>query len=56
MKKLLLFLILPFTFLISQETHAQKDPKAKLVLDGMSKKFQSMKGFTANFDFIILIY
>ncbi|MBM3169820.1 MAG: outer membrane lipoprotein carrier protein LolA, partial [Bacteroidetes bacterium] len=32
---------------------AQKDPKAKAVLDGMSQKFQSMKGFTASFDFTI---
>jgi outer membrane lipoprotein-sorting protein len=51
MKKFLLFLFLPFTFLTTFESHAQKDPKAKLVLDQMSKKFQSMKGFTANFDF-----
>jgi outer membrane lipoprotein-sorting protein len=51
MKKFLLFLFLPFTFLSALESHAQKEPKAKLVLDEMSKKFQSMKGFTANFDF-----
>lgn len=30
---------------------AQKDPKAKVILDAMSKKFQAMNGFTANFDF-----
>lgn len=30
---------------------AQKDPKAKAVLDGMSQKYQSMKGFTASFDY-----
>lgn len=33
------------------EAQAQKDPKAKAVLDGMSQKFQSMKGFTASFDY-----
>jgi outer membrane lipoprotein-sorting protein len=51
MKKFLLSLFLAFTFLTTFESDAQKDPKAKLVLDEMSKKFQSMKGFTANFDF-----
>lgn len=33
------------------EASAQKDPKAKAVLDGMSQKYQSMKGFTASFDY-----
>lgn len=33
------------------EGFAQKDPKAKTVLDGMSQKYQSMKGFTAGFDY-----
>jgi len=32
---------------------AQKDPKAKVVLDGMSQKFLSMKGFTASFEYTI---
>lgn len=51
MKNLLLFLILTFSFFYSLEIQAQKDPKAKVVLDGMSKKFQAMKAFTGNFDF-----
>lgn len=33
------------------EAAAQKDPKAKVILDEMSKKFQAMNGFTASFDF-----
>lgn len=33
------------------QASAQKDPKAKVVLDAMSQKFQSMKGFTAGFDY-----
>ncbi len=41
------FLFVLFSF----EAAAQKDPKAKVILDGMSKKFQAMNGFTASFDF-----
>ncbi|OOG69369.1 outer membrane lipoprotein carrier protein LolA [Algoriphagus sp. A40] len=44
---LLLFLLVLTGF----ESFAQKDPKAKAVLDGMSQKYQSMKGFTAGFDY-----
>lgn len=51
MKKLLLFLFAPLAFFYSPEVEAQKDPKAKIILDGMSEKFQSMKAFTGNFDF-----
>lgn len=51
MKKLALVFTLVLTFLYAADAAAQKDPKAKVVLDGMSQKFQSMKGFTANFDF-----
>jgi outer membrane lipoprotein-sorting protein len=42
-----LFLLVSISF----EAAAQKDPKAKVILDGMSKKFQAMNGFTASFDF-----
>lgn len=51
MKNLLPLLVLSLTFFYSPESQAQKDPKARVVLDGMSKKFQSMKAFTGNFDF-----
>lgn len=44
-------LLLLFLFLAAFEVAAQKDPKAKTVLDGMSQKYQSMKGFTASFDY-----
>ncbi|RIW18636.1 outer membrane lipoprotein carrier protein LolA [Algoriphagus lacus] len=43
--------LLFFVFFIGFEAIAQKDPKAKVVLDGMSQKYQSMKGFTASFDY-----
>jgi outer membrane lipoprotein-sorting protein len=47
--------ILFFAFLAScffaAPSQAQKDPKAKVVLDAMSQKFQSMKGFTASFEY-----
>jgi outer membrane lipoprotein-sorting protein len=51
MKKitLLFFLLISASFVF--EAAAQKDPKAKIILDGMSKKFQGMNGFTASFDF-----
>lgn len=51
MKKLTLVFTLFLSFLYVADVAAQKDPKAKVVLDGMSQKFQSMKGFTANFDY-----
>lgn len=50
MKSPVLSLILVFLFFASS-AFAQKDPKAKAVLDGMSQKYQSMKGFTAGFDY-----
>ena len=43
-----------FVFILvfaSFEAFSQKDPKAKSVLDGMSEKYQSMRGFTAGFDY-----
>jgi outer membrane lipoprotein-sorting protein len=40
-----------FLLFLAFEAAAQKDPKAKAVLDGMSQKYQSMKGFTASFDY-----
>ncbi len=51
MKKLALVFTIFLSVLFAEDAAAQKDPKAKVVLDGMSQKFQSMKGFTANFDF-----
>jgi outer membrane lipoprotein-sorting protein len=51
MKKLTLGLIIFLSIFTVIEASAQKDPKAKAVLDGMSQKFQSMQGFTASFDF-----
>lgn len=33
------------------QAQAQKDPKAKTVLDAMSQKYKSMNGFTAGFDY-----
>jgi outer membrane lipoprotein-sorting protein len=47
--KLNIFLF--FFLAVVIECVAQKDPKAKVVLDGMSQKYQSMKGFTASFDY-----
>ena len=44
-------LLLFFLGLISFEASAQKDPKAKAVLDAMSQKYQNMKGYTAGFDY-----
>jgi len=51
MKKLALVFTIFLSVLFAADAAAQKDPKAKVVLDGMSQKFQSMKGFNANFDF-----
>jgi outer membrane lipoprotein-sorting protein len=45
------FLLLFFLVIGSFQAFAQKDPKAKVVLDAMSQKYQSMKGFTAGFDY-----
>ncbi len=36
---------------LSTVTMAQKDPKAKAVLDGVSQKYKSLKGLKAEFDF-----
>ena len=49
-RKILFFAFLASCFLAAP-SQAQKDPKAKVVLDAMSQKFQSMKGFTASFDY-----
>lgn len=51
MKKLTLIFTIFLSIFTVIEVSAQKDPKAKEVLDGMSQKFQSMQGFTASFDF-----
>ena len=49
-------LVIPFLFLFFVgfgflNAQAQKDPKAKTVLDAMSQKYQSMNGYTAGFDY-----
>ncbi len=51
MKKLALVFTIFLSIFFVADAAAQRDLKAKVVLDGMSQKFQSMKGFTANFDF-----
>lgn len=51
MKKLIPFNLLLFLVFFSFQSFAQKDSKAREVLDAMSAKYQSMNGFTANFDF-----
>lgn len=45
------YFLLFFLFLGCFEAFGQKDPKAKAVLDAMSQKYQSLKGFTAGFDY-----
>ena len=47
----LLFFPFLVSFLLAVPSLAQKDPKAKEVLDAMRTKFQSMKGFTASFEY-----
>ncbi|MDF2156833.1 outer membrane lipoprotein carrier protein LolA [Algoriphagus sp. CAU 1675] len=51
MNKNTLFFTLLLNFILILSASAQKDPKAKTVLDAMSQKFKSMNGFTASFDF-----
>jgi len=51
MKKFALVFSLFVLVSLSFEATAQKDPKAKALLDAMSQKFQAMNGFTASFDF-----
>ncbi|MEP0713579.1 MAG: outer membrane lipoprotein carrier protein LolA, partial [Algoriphagus sp.] len=51
MKKIALVYTLILALVCSFEAAAQKDPKAKVILDAMSQKFQKMNGFTANFSF-----
>ena len=51
MKKIILLFFLFIAVTFSFEATAQKDPKAKILLDAMSQKFQAMNGFTASFDF-----
>jgi len=52
MKKITLFASLIFSIIFFLDAKAQKEPKAKAVLESMSQKYQSMNGFTGNFDFI----
>jgi outer membrane lipoprotein-sorting protein len=51
MKSPFLLILICVLFFSGFQTFAQKDPKAKDVLDDMSEKYQSMKGFTAGFDY-----
>ncbi|GMQ28797.1 outer membrane lipoprotein carrier protein LolA [Algoriphagus confluentis] len=51
MKQVFPYFLLIFLVFVSSFAFGQKDPKAKAILDGMSKKYQSLNGFTANFDF-----
>jgi outer membrane lipoprotein-sorting protein len=51
MKKITLLFLLLISVAFNFEAVAQKDAKAKAILDAMSQKFQAMNGFTANFDF-----
>jgi outer membrane lipoprotein-sorting protein len=37
--------------LFVQTAYSQKDPKAKAILDGVSQKYQSLKGMKASFEF-----
>lgn len=43
-----MFLLAAF---ISPDVMAQKDPKAKAILDGVSQKYKSLKGLKASFEF-----
>ncbi|MHA7131583.1 LolA family protein [Algoriphagus namhaensis] len=51
MNKLIRLLSFFFLLFLAIPSFSQKDPQAKSVLDAMSAKYQSMKGFTANFEF-----
>ncbi|TDQ17429.1 outer membrane lipoprotein-sorting protein [Algoriphagus boseongensis] len=51
MRLVLSLFLLFFIGLAPLKLQAQKDPKAKTVLDAMSQKYQSMNGFTAGFDY-----
>jgi outer membrane lipoprotein-sorting protein len=46
-----LFLVICLIGIISFPAYSQKDPKAKAVLDGVSEKYQSLKGLKASFEF-----
>ncbi|EKB50021.1 LolA family protein [Cecembia lonarensis] len=48
-QKLVRFVLL--LVLISNTAFSQKDPKAKAILDGVSQKYQSLKGMKASFEF-----
>ncbi|GHB45031.1 LolA family protein [Mongoliitalea lutea] len=51
MKRFLLtFIIVLFCIPFSGTLYAQKDPKAKAVLDGMSQKYRGLKGLKASFE------
>jgi outer membrane lipoprotein-sorting protein len=51
MKKQITLIIFLLAAFISPVVLAQKDPKAKAILDGMSQKYKSLKGLKASFEF-----
>jgi len=51
MKKNTLVYTLFLVVFFALSAHAQKDDKAKVLLDAMSQKFKAMNGFTASFDY-----
>jgi outer membrane lipoprotein-sorting protein len=51
MKNKITLLVFLFIAFASVSVFAQKDPKAKTVLDGVSQKYKSLKGLQASFEF-----
>jgi outer membrane lipoprotein-sorting protein len=51
MKNLFTLIIFLFAAIGSPTVFAQKDPKAKTILDGVSQKYKSLKGLQASFEF-----
>ncbi|WP_373521534.1 outer membrane lipoprotein carrier protein LolA [Aquiflexum sp.] len=51
MKNIITLVVFLFSAYMSPTVFAQKDPKAKTILDGMSQKYKSLKGLQASFEF-----
>lgn len=51
MKNFITLIIFLFAGSVSPAVFAQKDPKAKIILDGVSQKYKSLKGLQASFEF-----
>lgn len=51
MKNLFILIFFLTTAMVSPSVFAQKDPKAKTILDGVSQKYKSLKGLEASFEF-----